>query len=351
MNPRISVVMAAYNGARLIDATIASLKAQTFRDFEVIIVDDCSSDHTRDRLRAIDDPRFQLIENEANMGPVRTRNRAVAAARGQYIAALDQDDLCTPDRLARQVAYLDANPRIALVASAADVIEGTACRASALPPLTTPALVEWMLWISNPLVWSSVMLRADVARKLDPFTRPDRLYAEDFDLYHRISAHGRIARIDAPLVQYRRHAGGASQRFTETMLASAAAVLAERHRAIFGAGAPARARLLAAHVMQQAPVRGARRLRLLGDTLMRLQSAFLIQNMVSADDRRLIRWETARLWGRIGRASARAGTLRLRDRLAVRPDHLGLGYARGEELALSMLVGGARRLRRATRPE
>ena len=98
--------------------------------------------------------------------------------------------------------------------------------ASQLPPTTSPALVEWLLHLQNPLVWSSVMFRADAARRWPEMTRPELLYAEDFDLYHRLARHGRIARIDRELLTYRSHAGGASQQFTERMEQSAAAVLA-----------------------------------------------------------------------------------------------------------------------------
>lgn len=341
--PTVSVIIASYNGAALIGETIASLQAQHFADFECIIVDDRSTDGSRVLLRAIDDPRFVIIESPENEGPVKARNRAVAVARGRYIAALDQDDICTPDRFGRQVAYLDAHPDTVLVASAASLIEGGAVREARLPAVTTPRLVEWMLWILNPLVWSSVMLRADAARRFDPFTRPDRRYAEDFDLYHRLAAIGRIARIDKPLLLYRCHGDGASQRFTEGMHASAAAVLADRHRGVFEDQALARARLLVTYVMGQQPVPDRATLALLGETLAVLQQQFLATHDASAEDLRMIRWETARLWARIHRTGLRSGAIALSDAVAVRPDHMGLGYASLNELVLSRLIGGTRR--------
>ncbi len=344
--PVVSVVMAAYNGAALIGETIASLQAQTFDDFECVIVDDCSTDDTRAVLRSFGDPRFVVIESAANEGPVKARNRAFAVARGKYVAGLDQDDLCAPERFARQVAYLDANPDTVLVASAASLLEGGSIRHARLPPVTSPRLIEWMLWVLNPIVWSSVMIRADAARRLSPFTRPERRYAEDFDLYHRLAPFGRIARIDAPLLIYRSHGGGASQRYTETMHASAGAVLAERHAVLFGDDATTRAALLVAHVMAQQPVPDRATLSSLGDTLAALQNHFLAAHAVTAEDIRLIRWETARLWARIHRAGLRAGTLAISDAVAVRPDHMGLGYAGINDLVLSRLIGSARSARR-----
>ena len=291
------------------------------------------------------DPRVRLVLNETNSGPVRTRNRALAEARGRHIAALDQDDLCLPDRFARQVAFLDAHPEVALLGTAADFLCADGVRRSSYPAVTTPALVAWLTRIENPLVWSTVMIRGEVARSLDPFTRPEILYAEDFDLYHRIRPLGQVARLDETLLLYRQHAGGASQRFTDTMWASAARVLAEAHEALFGERAAAVAHALVHHVMGGEPVRTRAALASLGEAIGAIQQRFLAEHPVSPDDLALIRWETAQRWGRIGRAALRAGTLGLADVLAVRPAHLGLGYAGLHDLVLSGAIGGARRRR------
>ncbi len=334
--------MAAYNGAALIGETLRSLTRQTFADFEVLVVDDCSTDATRDVVRAFPDRRIRLIPLDANGGPVRARNRAVAEARGRYIAALDQDDLCRPERFARQVAWLDAHPECALLGTQVDYLLGSRVGRSNYAPVTTPALIAWLTRIENPLAWSSVMVRADAARALGPFTRPEILYAEDFDLYHRIQAFGTIARLDDALLIYRRHPDGASQRFTETMERSAARVLVEAHAPLLGDAAAQVANLLVVHLMRGDPAPGRAVLVDLGAALVTLQRAFLERHRCTAEDRRLIRWETARRWAAIARKGLRHGTLTLADVLAVRPDHLGLGHAGIEELLLSRAVGGAK---------
>lgn len=346
MTPVVSVIMPVFNGAALISETIASLTAQSFADFEVVIVDDCSTDETPALLAAIGDPRFRVIRAPRNGGPVKARNLAFAEARGRYVAALDSDDLCLPDRLARQVAYLDAHPDTVLVGSAAGVLSEGVVRPSRLPSVTTPALVEWLLQISNPLVWSSVMIRAEAARRLDPFTRPDRVYAEDFDLYHRLMPLGRIARIDEPLLIYRSHAGGISKRFAERMHGTALAVLADAHRPLFGKETDRRCDLIVRHLMNRAPLPDRAALSALGDTIMRLQRHFFATRQPDREDRKLIRWQTARTWGDIGRASIRSGALGVTDAVAVRPDHLGMGYNRLDELALAQAIGGIRAIAR-----
>lgn len=343
--PVVSVIMAAYNGADLLPATLATLQRQTFTDFEVIVVDDCSQDDTREVLRAWPDPRVRMIALDQNGGPVRARNRAFAEARGRYVAGLDQDDLCLPDRFASQVAYLDAHPDTVLLASATEVLEGARLLSSPHVAHTTPALLRWLIRIENPFVWSSVMVRTQAARRLDPFTRPDILYAEDFDLYHRMAALGDIARIDTPLLAYRRHAGGASQRYEDRMLASARQVLAGAYAPLLGDQAVPAAALVVEHLMHRQPVPDRATLAALGGYLVRLQEAFLAERPWSAADIRMVRWATARRWADVSRGSLRAGTLSLGDALAVRPPHLGLGHAGMEELLWARLIGRARRAR------
>ncbi|QBM76675.1 glycosyltransferase family 2 protein [Sphingomonas sp. AAP5] len=344
--PTVSVIMPAYHGADLIGETIVSLQAQTFADFELIIVDDCSTDDTVAVARSFADPRIRVIEAPSNRRVVLTRNAAFVEARGRYIAALDHDDLCHPTRLARQVAYLDSHPEIVLVGSAANVLFEGAILPSALAPLSTPALIEWLMRIENPLVWSSVMMRADVARKLDPFQRPERVYAEDFDLYHRISAFGGIARIDDELLTYRRHGGGASQRQATAMRERASEVLADAYAPLFGDAADDAAALIGRYVMAQQPVPDRATFERVGETLVALQDDFIRRHAPDAESLALIRWETARRWARIGRAGLRTGRLKLGDATGVRPDHLGMGYAGIEELILSRLVGTIRSAQR-----
>jgi hypothetical protein len=346
MDPVVSVVMAAYNGAALLVETLISLQAQTFTDFEVIVVDDCSTDHTRDVVRAWPDPRVRLVVMDKNGGPVIARNRGFAEARGRYIAALDHDDICRPDRFARQVAYLNAHPDTVLLGTAAELLTDGVVGPSSYAPTTTPALIAWLTCIENPLVWSSTMMRTEVARRFDPVTRPELLYAEDFDLYQRIQYFGALARLDEALVLYRVHPGGVSKRFVTVMEAASMRVLAERYARLFDDRAAQIAQLIVTHNMAKRPVPDRAALATLGSALSVIQADFLATHDCTAHDIRLIRWETARRWGDIGRAGLRAGTIRMADVLAVRPDHLGLGYAGMEALLWSGVIGGVRRARR-----
>ncbi len=346
MTPAISVIMAAYNGAALVGETIASLRAQTFRDWELLVVDDCSTDDTLAVLRAIEDPRITVIASGTNQGPVHARNRAIASARGRYITALDQDDLCMPHRMARQAAFLDANPKVALVAAAALLLQADKAEPWPGERHLSPAMIDWLLLTQNPLVWSTAMFRADAARRLDPFTRPELRYAEDFDLYRRIRAFGTIARIDEPLLEYRCHPGGASQKYRGMMQTSAAKVLAERYAAIFGDAAQANAVLVARYLMAREPVADLETLGLLSRILGRLHARFVAEATLTPRDRIQVDGEYARLWWMLARPALRQGHVGLIEALGIRPDVVRIDPT-DPDLILSPLIGGARALVRS----
>ncbi|UZK67452.1 glycosyltransferase family 2 protein [Sphingomonas sp. M1-B02] len=337
--PTVSVIMAVYNGAAMLPETLASLQAQTLTDWELIAVDDCSKDDSVGVLEALGDPRIRVIRSRENGGPVVARNIAFAAARGRYVAGLDQDDISLPQRLARQVSFLDADPGTVLVSSAADyLIDGRRAPGNWPRPLT-PALIDWLLLIRNPIAWSSVMFRADAARQLDPFERPEMRYVEDFDLYQRIRAFGRVAQIDEVLLLYRCHEGGASNMFNSTMCAHAELLLRERHRALLGPAAPEIAPLLVRHVMDGAPVPDVATLNALFVGIGALRAEFG-KGDYSAVELAQIDDMISQGWWRLCRTGVRAGTLLLHRVLERRPTPVPVREA--VDLVASQAIGGVR---------
>lgn len=330
--PLVSILMPTHDAAAFVAASVDSLLAQTFGDFELIIVDDGSTDATLDVLAGIEDARLTIIASPANLGPVHARNRAFAVARGRYVAALDADDLCHPDRLARQVAYLDDHPDVVLVSTAASVIEGDRVRFDPMVRRTSPALIDWLLLTRNPLVWSSAMFRAEAARRLSPFTRPERRYAEDFDLYHRLRPFGAIARIDEDLVTYREHPGGMSKRHTDVMSGNAAGTLAEVYAPIFGAGARRNAALMIRHAGLCEPVRDAALLAELSQILGTLHGHFLATRMPAPADRLMIDAALSRLWSQFARDALAAGAIGLSRVAGLAP--AGFRWRHGKPLNL-----------------
>ncbi len=335
--PTVSVVMAAYNGAAFIRDTIDSLLAQTMPDFEIVVVDDCSKDDSWAILSAIDDPRLRILRAERNGGPAVARTLALAEARGHFVAGLDQDDLCRPDRFARQLAYLDAHRDVVLVGSRIETFQGAAVRPGPFPHLVDPDRIDWAMLMVNPIAWSTVMMRGEAARALIPFERDEYRFAEDFDLYHRIRAHGRLGRIAEPLVRYRLHPGGASQAFQEGMIASAARVLADRYGSLFGNGGLAAATLMTRHASARHAPPDAATLRRCGAVIERLLA---VHGHLAPG---YARPNASRLWWRMARAGLRAGHYGVTDLLRARPAFARMADARQRAVS-DTAIGAARRI-------
>ncbi|PXA86170.1 glycosyl transferase family 2 [Nostoc sp. 3335mG] len=336
--PTISVVMAAYNGAAFIRETIASVLAQTLPDFEIVVADDCSKDDTLAVLATIADPRLRVVKAERNGGPAIARNLAMAHAKGRFIVGLDQDDLCHPERFAKQLAYLDAHPDVVLVCSTIAMFEGTKERRDPFPDLADPDEIDWMMGLLNPLAWSTTMMRGEVARALDPFERDDYRFAEDFDLYTRARAHGRIGRIAEPLVRYRLHPGGASQAYEEGMIRSAGKVLADRHAALLGTEAAEAGLLLSRYAGASYPPSDAEILARCGTIMARLIAAEGGGAFAKASSREL--------WWRMARSGLRVGHYGVADMLRARPPFAGRGTALKPALLRDAAIGAARRAKR-----
>src|SRR5687768_10604451 len=127
MLPSISVLMSVYNGARYLSQSIESILAQTFSDFEFIIIDDCSSDSTPQILNeyARQDSRIRIIRNSENKGLTASLNIGLTQAQGRYIARQDADDISLPQRFEKQIHYLEAHPETIVVSSNIGIIDNT----------------------------------------------------------------------------------------------------------------------------------------------------------------------------------------------------------------------------------
>lgn len=305
--PAVSVLMTTWNGANFIGASIASVLAQTFTDFELIVVDDGSTDATPAVLAEVGDRRLGVLRQAVNGGVVAARNAGFAAARGRYVAALDHDDLSHPERLARQVAYLDAHPAVALVATEIEIEAAGRRRPPDHVRGGDPTLLRWLLLVDNPLTWSSVMFRADAVRRMGAFMRPAYELADDFDFYHRLLAVGEIARLDEVLTVYRWHARNTTYGREDALNANAVKVLAGAYAPLLGDDAQDAATLVIGHLSDRKPVRDAATLERLGVYLSRLLVAFCTRNEIKTRQRAILQTLTGMIWWRTVRAAVRAG--------------------------------------------
>ena len=146
--PRVSVILPAYNAEAYLKEAIDSILNQTFPDFQLIVINDCSTDGTEEIIRQYADPRLVPVKNEKNLGIAATLNRGLSLAQGDYIARMDADDISLPHRLERQVAYLDAHPDIAVLGTNVETFDenGPLCTGWSS---TDPAQMKAdLLWIS-----------------------------------------------------------------------------------------------------------------------------------------------------------------------------------------------------------
>ena len=243
--------MCAYNAQAFLRDAIDSILAQTFSDFELIVVDDASSDETPTIIAHYSDPRIRILRNSTNLGVGGARNKGLSIARGKYIAIHDADDTSVPDRLAQQVAYLDANPEVGLIGSAqlhvitsqplskafsnirdfrypdsaTDADENGRVEfdtnwftiPSSEPPMAlvvtplTDLAINWTLLLHNAFANPTVMFRKSLYEKLGGFSeKPEQRYVEDYPTYTMYARHSRVANLETPLVTHRGHCASVS---------------------------------------------------------------------------------------------------------------------------------------------
>lgn len=303
--PRVSVLMTTRDGAGTISESIASILTQDMPDFELIVVDDASSDDTPVLLRATADPRLILIRNEARLGIAGARNRGLARCRAPYIATIDHDDLSDPRRLSLQAAYLDAHPDIVLVGTAVHELRNGKVTPEDQPTRISPPLLRLLLHLDNPLAWSSVMMRAEALRALDPPPlRPVFEPADDFDLYHRLLARGGIARLDAPLTTYRWHMSNTSYTAGVRSTDAATRVLARAYAPWFGTEAAAAAALVVRHSNDRVAVTNVATMTRLRDIVRRVADGLVAAH--PTEQPAIIAGTRLVLW-RLTRAAVRSG--------------------------------------------
>jgi glycosyltransferase involved in cell wall biosynthesis len=215
--PVVSVVVPTFERAHLIGESVASLLAQEGVAFEVVVVDDGSTDDTLERLRAIDDPRLRVLA-VPHGGVAAARNAGVAAARGRYVAFHDSDDVALPGRLARPTAIFAERPELGLVIMNGRFLPpegGGGGEEPWVKPEVTQTLVGRTLGVAEVFRWNLGQLqgmcftRAALAAA-GPFDASFRIL-DDLDLVLRVAARVPVAFVDEPIFLYRRHPGGIAQ--------------------------------------------------------------------------------------------------------------------------------------------
>lgn len=202
--PKVSVLMSVYNDQKYLGEAVRSILSQTLTDFEFIIFDDGSTDGSSKILDdfAASDCRIKII-HQANIGLTKTLGKGIELAEGEYVARMDADDIAMPERLMKQVKYLDDDPQVVLVSSFAKVIDGPGNEIGEHRPATTHERIRKLSFFSGQLCHPAAMFRKQEVLSLGGYDE-DMRYAQDADLWFRVMKKYRVANIPEYLLKWRK---------------------------------------------------------------------------------------------------------------------------------------------------
>lgn len=234
-SPSVSVLMAVFNGGQLLEDSIRSIADQTFRDWELIVVDDASTDQTREIVEAWSrrDPRIRLVANQTNKGQTPCLNQGLRECRGAWVARQDADDLSHPERLAAQMDFLERDAKTLLLGTQGMLIDTRGRRVGLLDVPCDPDGIAWSFPFLNPFLHTSVIFRRDAVMGVGAYDESFRI-AQDYDLWGRLAARGRTANLPQRLVSYRHAETSLSKTGRETAFAEADRVSASEARRLLG---------------------------------------------------------------------------------------------------------------------
>lgn len=219
-NSLVTVILPLYNAEAYISNTVQSILDQTYTNIELIIIDDASIDNSIKIVQSFDDKRITLIQKAVNTGYTDSLNMGLELAKGKYIARMDADDIAHPERIAKQVAYMEANSTCVLCGTWITLIPGNKLLTY---PILHEDIVAQLLRV-NAICHPSVMMRKST---IDAFQlRYDRDYepTEDYELWTRMALIGKLHNIPEALLQYRLHPGQISKTKNEIQKAHMRAV-------------------------------------------------------------------------------------------------------------------------------
>lgn len=202
-SPKVTVLMSVYNGERYLNEAIDSILAQTFTDFEFLIIDDASTDNSLKIISGYTDDRIKVIQNNENLGLTKSLNKGLALAEGEYIARIDADDISYPERLEVQYNYLKKHPEVGIAGSWTELIDGSGSTIDYWQCQYSPEDIYYILNFRNCLTHSSIMINRKLLMNAGGyFESADK--AQDFELWNRLSKITKIYQIQTILVKWRR---------------------------------------------------------------------------------------------------------------------------------------------------
>jgi glycosyltransferase involved in cell wall biosynthesis len=213
--PLVSIVLPVYNGEKYLAESLDSVFAQTYQNWELVIINDGSTDGTENLILNYHDKRIRYFPNEGNKGIIFSLNRGIRESNGLYIARLDADDIALPGRIEKQVEFLSGNPEFSMCGSYFQTIDsnGRLLKNVEFPANNRDA--QSFLLLHNCFCHSAIMMRTNIAKEL----KYDEKFqvCEDYDLWYRISRTGKILNLPVYTTQYRVHENNMTTRKSEIM--------------------------------------------------------------------------------------------------------------------------------------
>lgn len=217
--PQISVIMPVYNAEPFLKQAIDSVLTQTYRAFEFIIINDGSIDQTTRIIQSYQDKRIIFFDDTLNFGLAKRLNQGINLSRGQYIARMDGDDICFPERLEKQLAFLKEHPDVGVVGSNAIIINEKEEKIKEFKRPEGHELIQWGLFFGCPMIHPSVMFRRPEKDEWLKYNE-NSINIEDYDLWAKLIEKMRFYNIQEPLLFYRRHLNSVSFARQESQLAN-----------------------------------------------------------------------------------------------------------------------------------
>lgn len=200
--PLVTAIMGVYNAEAHLRCSLESLLGQTYRNLEIVVIDDGSTDSSRKIVDSYHDDRVDIIGRAENIGLTRSLNQGLAVARGQYVARHDADDVSVSTRIAEQVAYFRANPDVDVLGSGIEMFDGRRTLGQVVYDDRDGTFREQLLDFINPFPHSTLMFRRRVLAKLGGYNE-HFLRAQDYDFLLRASETFKMASLPKPLVKLR----------------------------------------------------------------------------------------------------------------------------------------------------
>ena len=201
--PLVSVLLPVYNTEKYISESIQSIINQTFKKFELLIIDDGSTDNSLKIINTFKDKRIRIIRNEKNLGLIKTLNKGIDLALGKYIARMDADDIAHPQRLEKQFHFLEKNPQYALVGTQANFIWEDKVFSKMFNIPTNDKVLKLYSFFSCPFIHPSVMVKTNIFKEF--YYQEDFTTAEDYELWTRILRKYQGTNLSDVLLSYRLH--------------------------------------------------------------------------------------------------------------------------------------------------